>query len=124
MDVTTILLATIILYAIAYYVYHHLGKTRKMLYYADKLDGPRGLPLIGSAFYLLGSNTTVAKNAIYLIKKFKSPWKLWLGTGLYVVVTRPEDVEIVLNQALSKARNYKFTKPILEEGLFTAPGPY
>jgi hypothetical protein len=82
MDVTGILLATIIIIlAIAYYVHHHFGKTRKMLYYAAKLDGPRGLPLIGSAFYLLGSNTTVAKNIIYLAKKIQIALEIVAGDG-------------------------------------------
>lgn len=117
---TTILL---LLLVFTYFLANHFSKKQKLLrLHASKLQGPPGLPLIGSAFYFFGSNKKIIKNVVYLIKKYKSPWKIWLGRQLYIVVSEPEDIEVVLNKALEKAENYNFLTSLLQEGLFTGPG--
>ncbi|CAH1379745.1 unnamed protein product [Tenebrio molitor] len=47
--------------------------------------------------------------------------KLWLGEKLVIVVTRPEDVEKILNNSLEKGLMYKFVIPVFGDGLFTRP---
>jgi hypothetical protein len=48
--------------------------------------------------------------------------KLWLGDKLVIVVSRPEDVEKILNNSLEKGLMYKFVIPVFGDGLFTRPG--
>lgn len=57
-----------------------------------------------------------------LFKKFKSPFRVWLGNRLFFGVSQPKDVEIVLNKCLAKEQLYNFTTPVVGTGLFTAPG--
>ncbi|RZC35055.1 cytochrome P450 4C1, partial [Asbolus verrucosus] len=96
-------------------------RRRTFYFYASKFNGPASLPLIGSALYLTGGNERIISNIVFLMKKYKSPWKFWVGRSLYIVLTKPEDIEIVFNQALEKPRAYKLTEPVLKEGLFTGP---
>ncbi|EEZ97716.1 cytochrome P450-like protein [Tribolium castaneum] len=122
MQSTTILVALSAFTAFIYFLAEYFSKKQRLLrFHAAKLQGPPALPLIGSAYYLFGSNKSIVNNVIHLVKKYKSPWKIWLGRQLYIVVTEPEDIEVVLNKALEKAENYNFLACLLQEGLFTGP---
>lgn len=50
--------------------------------------------------------------------------KVWLGTDLFYGITKPEHFEIILNhpKAQNKHDLYKFIKPLVGNGLFSAPG--
>ncbi|XP_044262031.1 cytochrome P450 4C1-like [Tribolium madens] len=122
MQSTTILVVLGVFIAGIYFFACYFSKKQKLLrFHASKLEGPLALPLIGSAYYFLGSNESIIDNVIHLIKKYKSPWKIWLGRQLYIVVTGPEDIEIVLNKALEKAESYQYLSSLLQEGLFIGP---
>lgn len=57
-----------------------------------------------------------------VIIQYKSPARFWLGPKLYVVIYKPRDIEAILTSpaALEKDDLYKFARPWLGEGLFTA----
>lgn len=60
----------------------------------------------------------------YLVTTYKPAMRVWLGPELYVALSDPKYLEIVLNSphALNKAKSYKFMVPLLGFGLLTAPG--
>lgn len=57
-----------------------------------------------------------------LTKTYKSPTRMWLGPKLYIVVWKPDQLEIILNKALEKDELYKQTERVVGKGLFTASG--
>ena len=56
--------------------------------------------------------------------KYKLPGRVWVAHELYVALKNPEHIKIVLNSpnSLAKGDLYRFLKPIVGEGLFSAPG--
>lgn len=50
--------------------------------------------------------------------------KTWLGNYLFFTLYEPRHLEIIFNhpKALAKHDLYKFIKPVVGEGLFSAPG--
>lgn len=59
-----------------------------------------------------------------LANTYESPIKISLGKLPFFIVTKPEHIEVMLNHpmALSKIYFYKFVKPVVGKGLFSAPG--
>ncbi|XP_068914670.1 cytochrome P450 4C1-like [Tenebrio molitor] len=55
------------------------------------------------------------------IGRYKPTFKFWLGPKLFVVVTQPRDIEIVLNQCPEKPQHYKYFCDIFGNGLITLP---
>ncbi|KAF5304212.1 hypothetical protein FQR65_LT08019 [Abscondita terminalis] len=100
--------------------------TRRHLYRAAwKRPGPFPLPFIGSALYFVGSTSDILYNMLSLMKLYKSPVPVWISSKLFFVITEAKDFEIVMNSpyALQKGEWYKFIKPLIGEGLFTADVP-
>ncbi|XP_050525046.1 cytochrome P450 4C1-like isoform X2 [Daktulosphaira vitifoliae] len=92
--------------------------------FAAKLPGPQSYPLIGSGLEFTGTLQQIMDKIIQLTEKFGSePFKVWLGSTLAVMLTKPEDLEIIFNssKALKKDEIYNFLINILGEGLSTAP---
>ena len=59
-----------------------------------------------------------------LCAKYKSPFRFWLGTKLFVMLDNVQDIETVLGSpyCLNKEDCYKYVEEIATEGLFTSPG--
>lgn len=59
-----------------------------------------------------------------LLKKYKSPLRVWLGPRLFYGIAQPKHLEIILNSphALEKESLYRLTEPVVGKGLFTAAG--
>lgn len=57
-------------------------------------------------------------------EKFGNVVRVWLGSNLIVFLTDPNDVEVILNSQvhIDKAREYRFFKPWLGEGLLISTG--
>lgn len=53
-----------------------------------------------------------------------SIFKFWLGKDLIVVTSRPEDVELVLNNCFGKPKFYDYSFKLFRYGLLIAPGQY
>ncbi|RZB70358.1 p450 domain containing protein [Asbolus verrucosus] len=53
--------------------------------------------------------------------KYRPIGKLWLGTQLMIIVTKPEHIHLLTKTFLGKAKQYDFMKQGLGNGLLTAP---
>lgn len=59
-----------------------------------------------------------------LFNKYRIPAKIWFGNRLFIGISDPEHYDIIFNhpKAIEKDPLFKFVKPILGDGLFSAPG--
>ncbi|XP_012281710.1 cytochrome P450 4C1 [Orussus abietinus] len=97
----------------------------KMLKLAASLPGPPALPIIGNALSFACSHEDILCRIDKITRTYESPFRFWLGPRLFVVLTRPEDIEVVLNnpKAQYKDRTYRFLEPFIGKGLITESGP-
>ncbi|KDR22530.1 cytochrome P450 4C1-like [Zootermopsis nevadensis] len=99
-------------------------KFRRMMQLADKIPGPKPLPLIGNALEF-GTNTKeIFNNVIRLSNEYEAISRYWLGPQLCVHLTDPAYVEAILSnpKLLDKAWSYKYLKLWLGTGLLTGSG--
>nr|XP_015836253.1 PREDICTED: cytochrome P450 4C1 [Tribolium castaneum] len=116
-DLTSVFLTLFLAFIIKYN-----WDRRWLYYYGSKIDGPLGWPIFGSAHYLMGGHKVFYKNVNMLLKSYPSEVaKIWVGPTLLVSITKPEDVEIVLNKCLERPKFYEFGKEIVGSGILTAP---
>jgi hypothetical protein len=59
---------------------------------------------------------------VRLVEQYKPLFKFWLGPKFCVVVTQPQDIEIILTNCLEKPEHYDYLTPIFGNGLLTMPG--
>lgn len=109
------------LLAFMWFVY----RFKKLEYLVKDIPGPLTIPLLGNG--LLFVNSTPEKTyltTIRLLKEYGSILRVFLGTKLFVVLSNPKDVEILLSsQALiEKSDEYDFMRPWLGTGLLTSTG--
>ncbi|XP_058822315.1 cytochrome P450 4d1-like [Topomyia yanbarensis] len=118
-----ILLALIALFAgLAVFIYQRFANA---LYYAGKMEGPKGYPLIGNADRLSGK--TPAGFLLELQKMIAECgrcFRLWIGLDLIIVLTDAQKVEAILSSQkfLDKSLQYDFLRPWLGDGLLTSTG--
>ncbi|KAF2885098.1 hypothetical protein ILUMI_21101 [Ignelater luminosus] len=107
---------------IVWYGQYH-WRRRKLYVAAAKANGPLALPFVGNAFDLVGSN--FFSRAMKIATVYKSPLRVWLGQKLIFVVTRPDEVEIIVNSpcSLEKDDVIQPIDVILNNGLLTAAVP-
>ncbi|VVC38988.1 Cytochrome P450 [Cinara cedri] len=88
---------------------------------ANKLRGPPDYPIIGSCLEGLSDHYEKALN--YGQSYNYGLFKLWAGNKLVVVISKPEDLQIIFNssKALDKGFLYNMATKFLGEGLITAP---
>ncbi|XP_067641635.1 cytochrome P450 4g15 [Eurosta solidaginis] len=99
--------------------------SRRHLYkLADRLPGPKGLPIIGHLLDVFGPASSVFKTVIRKSAEFENIAKMWIGPQLVVFIYDPRDVEILLSSHvyIDKSSEYKFFKPWLGEGLLISTG--
>ncbi|XP_037805681.1 cytochrome P450 4g15 [Lucilia sericata] len=114
-----LLLPTILLW----FLYWRLSR-RHLYELADKLPGPKGLPIVGHLFDVLGPASSVFKTVIRKSAEFPHVAKMWIGPKLVIFIYDPRDVEILLSSQvyIDKASEYKFFKPWLGDGLLISTG--
>ncbi|XP_011315522.1 cytochrome P450 4C1 [Fopius arisanus] len=90
---------------------------------AAKFPGPPALPFIGNAHAFVGSTEDILKKTTELYDMYPSPLRFWLGSRLFFGVCEPEQLKIVFTspKTIEKEDLYKFARPWLGTGLFTAP---
>ncbi|GAB0086064.1 hypothetical protein DMENIID0001_000500 [Sergentomyia squamirostris] len=103
------------------FLINHLWTKRDQYRLSWKLNGPAMLPLIGTLEIAQGLSN---EDAIELLKRsadYSSPIKVWLGPNMYIVLTKPEHVEIILSapECFSRSSDYNFLKPALGDGLLS-----
>ncbi|CAH1715439.1 unnamed protein product [Aphis gossypii] len=99
-------------------------KNRHFEKIASKLEGPPSYPIIGTGLESIGTHQQFSDNVIKLLSSYGGePCKVWLGPYFGVGISKPEDLQIILNssKALDKSKFYNFFKNAVGEGLFTAP---
>ncbi|XP_044261138.1 cytochrome P450 4C1-like [Tribolium madens] len=106
-----------------FFIIKYNWSRRWLYYYGSKIDGPFGWPIIGSAHYFIGGQKVFYKRMIQVFGTRPSIFKFWLGKDLLVVTSKPEDVEIVLNNSscFGKPKFYDFAFKLFRNGLLIAP---
>lgn len=64
--------------------------------------------------------------AMEYAQTYTSVTRVWMGPKLYIFLTEPDDVEVILNSHvhIDKADDYRFFAPWLGEGLLISTGNY
>ncbi|XP_068154560.1 cytochrome P450 4g15 [Drosophila tropicalis] len=114
-----LLLPTLVLW----YIYWRLSRAH-LYRLADRLPGPRGLPIVGHLFDVIGPASSVFRTVIRKSAPFEHIAKMWIGPKLVVFIYDPRDVELLLSSHvyIDKASEYKFFKPWLGDGLLISTG--
>ncbi|XP_043504546.1 cytochrome P450 4C1-like [Polistes fuscatus] len=88
-----------------------------------KCSGPKPYPLIGNLNLLLGDMKDITHKIIKLSTIYSSPWLLWVGPKLVVILDDPENIEILSKSSSSYEKSYLYfpMKNLLGDGLFSAP---
>ncbi|ENN82958.1 hypothetical protein YQE_00676, partial [Dendroctonus ponderosae] len=88
-----------------FYVYWRVSR-RHMINLAEKIPGPKGLPILGNALEFIGNPN------------------VWVGPRLLIFITDPRDVEVILSSHvhIDKSPEYRFFKPWLGDGLLISTG--
>lgn len=108
---------------ILWYAYWKISR-KHMLELAEKIPGPKPLPIIGNALEFLGSSPDIFKNVYKKSFEYGSIVKMWAGPKLLIFLVDPRDVEIILSSHvhIDKASEYRFFKPWLGDGLLISTG--
>ncbi|XP_068989721.1 cytochrome P450 4C1-like isoform X1 [Neodiprion pinetum] len=118
------IVASAFLGGIVYWLIYHM---RRLPFYqkAWKFSGPSiVLPILGNALYFAGNTENILNKFTELSRAYPSPYRVWLGSELLIILSRPEEIKTVLwsEKAIEKTRFFEFFQPWLGNGLFTAPG--
>ncbi|XP_022172371.1 cytochrome P450 4C1-like isoform X2 [Myzus persicae] len=107
--------------AIALIVISIKGRRRRML--GNRIPGPEGTFILGLLPLVLQGAEQKVKSAKVVYQAYeKSLFKAWLLNKLYIILTRPEDIEFVLTSPkfLRKAKEYMvMQQSIMGQGIFT-----
>ncbi|CAL7952372.1 unnamed protein product [Xylocopa violacea] len=120
---TTVFLSLLIPAIVLYYIYFRVSR-RHMLELAEKLPGPKGVPILGNALELLGSSDAIFQKVYSQSYDYGEIVKLWIGPKLVVFLYDPRDVEVILSSHvyIDKSDEYRFFKPWLGNGLLISTG--
>ncbi|CAB3235965.1 unnamed protein product [Arctia plantaginis] len=108
----------------AWILYRWQQKSR-LYRFAEKIPGPPVIPFLGNALLVLKKNPNEIVNlGLEYAEKFGNVVRIWLGTNLIVFLMDPKDIEVILNSHvhIDKAKEYRFFKPWLGEGLLISSG--
>ncbi|VVC39049.1 Cytochrome P450, partial [Cinara cedri] len=88
---------------------------------ANKLKGPPNYPIIGSCLEGFGDYYEKALN--YGSSYKYGSFKLWAGNKFIVFISKPEDLQIILNSSKNLKKGFfcNMATKLLGEGLLTAP---
>jgi cytochrome P450 family 4 len=109
--------------ALLFYAYWKISR-RHLHELADKIPGPSGLPILGSALEFIGSSPDIFKRVYAKATLYGKVIKIWVGPKLLIFLVDPRDVEIILSSHvhIDKASEYRFFKPWLGDGLLISTG--
>uniref|UniRef100_A0A1B0DNC1 Uncharacterized protein n=1 Tax=Phlebotomus papatasi TaxID=29031 RepID=A0A1B0DNC1_PHLPP len=103
---------------------HYLWRDWDLYRVAWKMPGPFMLPLIGNTYCTLGmSHEGILDYLRLLSHKYPSPMRFWLGPKLFILISRPEECQVVFNaqECLSRDDIYDYIKSFTGDGLVTLP---
>ncbi|XP_035742764.1 cytochrome P450 4C1-like [Vespa mandarinia] len=112
-----------ILFGLYYGIAEYFLNKLHMLNIINGIPGPKAFPIIGNAHLFIGDTTALWKQILNLGKNYQLLWRVWIGTKLFLVIENPEYIKTVLNSPniIDKSEEYEKLKPIVGNGLFTAP---
>lgn len=103
----------------------------KFYYTSFKINGPVTLPVLRNILELLKGREGKLLHYVILqlfavryfadrMERYGKPFRMWLGTKFIVVVTQPEDIQIILNDAncMQKSEFYRFFFEISGNSVF------
>nr|CAD7433666.1 unnamed protein product [Timema monikensis] len=103
------------------------SKIHKMKQLSEKIPGPPTIPLLGNAgdigaTKLSATSHEVLQTVVKLHKEYGSIIRLWLGADLFVVLSDPKYVEVILgsNKWIDKGVIYRYLYDWLGTGLLTS----
>lgn len=112
---------------ILWYAYFRYSR-RRLYELAAKINGPDGLPLLGSALDFTGNAHQVYKTVWTRSQEYdnEAPIKLWIGPRLLVFLQDPRDIELILgsNVHLDKSPEYRYFAPWFGNGLLISTGDH
>lgn len=108
---------------ILWYAYWKISR-KHMVELAEKIPGPKQLPILGNALEFLGTSPEIFKRVYAKSHEFGSVIKMWVGPKLLIFLVDPRDVELILSSHvhIDKASEYRFFKPWLGDGLLISTG--
>ncbi|XP_046607278.1 cytochrome P450 4C1-like [Neodiprion virginianus] len=121
-SISGFIVTSAILCGIISIVIYHLRRLR-LYKQVSKFSGPPLLPFFGNALGFVGNTEDILMKIMELLNSYPSPFRVWLGHRLFFGVSNPEQMKrIFLSQkTIEKEDLYKFIRPWLGTGLFTAP---
>ncbi|XP_047368012.1 cytochrome P450 4C1-like [Vespa velutina] len=113
-----------ILFGLYYGIAEYFLNKLHMFNIIKGIPGPKAFPIIGNAHLFIGNTTALWKQILNLGKNYQLLWRVWIGAKLFLVIENPEYIKTVLNSPniTDKSVEYEKLKPIVGDGLFTAPG--
>ncbi|XP_063914426.1 cytochrome P450 4C1-like isoform X1 [Zophobas morio] len=97
-----------------------LWKKRWLLYHAWKIPGPFSVPLVGSVVLLSATKDNFFELVCRNLDSYRPVTKAWAGSQLYIVTTRPADVEKILTNCLNKSPFYDNFNDAMKDTLLTS----
>ncbi|XP_063906177.1 cytochrome P450 4C1-like [Zophobas morio] len=120
LSITRTLLFMVVTLALCYFILF-TWKRRRLYYCSLKLPGPFGLPLLGSAHMMRGGPAD-GYNVLVRVAQYAPVTRAWFGPFLFVVITRPEDMDILLSRYLDKSMFYgKYLTDTIRTALPSSP---
>ncbi|KAK9509483.1 hypothetical protein O3M35_006793 [Rhynocoris fuscipes] len=111
--------------ALVYYINWRISR-RRLYELAEKIPGPKGLPMIGVAIQFARSPNNILETLYEMSfrQEFQDMGKAWFGPKLYVALINPKDIEIILSSSvhLKKSPDYRFFEPWFGNGLLISNG--
>ncbi|XP_050545533.1 cytochrome P450 4c21-like isoform X2 [Daktulosphaira vitifoliae] len=100
------------------------NKNDRRTYLAKQISGLNGLSYVGILPLLFQGPETILTLTLQLFRRFgKSTFKIWILDNLYIFPTKPEDIEIILNNTMlfKKSNDYLVLKEsIMSQGIFSS----
>ncbi|GAB0095727.1 Cytochrome P450 [Sergentomyia squamirostris] len=106
-------------------ILHHFWTNRKLYELSWKLPGPLWVPLIGNTYNIIGRTHEGLLDLLdYFINAYPGPIRrYWFATKLFILISKPNDIQTVLNapECLNRAYVYKYMDSITGNGLLSLP---
>nr|KAF7429328.1 hypothetical protein H0235_005726 [Vespula pensylvanica] len=104
-------------------IYHYM-ETSRLVKYGRKLPGPPTVPFFGNALLVRNIQPKDVLPTLLKMDIYGPTVRAFLGSKLFVFLTDPRDVEIILSSHVhvTKSPEYRFFKPWLGDGLLISNG--
>ncbi|GAB0086096.1 Cytochrome P450 [Sergentomyia squamirostris] len=108
------------------FILHHFWTYRELYKLSWIMPGPLWVPFIGNAYSIIGRTHEGLLDLLnYLATSYPMPLRrYWFGPNkLYILITKPEDIQTVLNapECLNRDGVYKYVSTLAGNGLVCLP---